>query len=476
MDHLLLAPLMMAGWFMFAFLTSETLRRSLKIKIPTSPLIVYYALLALFFFYPCLPGYLLDRNEADKTPVIQAIMGFQVLASILFLCLVPAVRKGAAYFKDNGTPWKWPWFPGVLFGVLGFAVCCRTYFLSISFIAGKGVGPFSNLENGFDLYMLIPFAFAIAILATEYLISTGNRKLQTFALAIPAVFYMLLTPFGMTNSLIHREFVQVVTGSTGSTFLLAIIASAVFYIYVWIRKIPNADFGLLLTLLIVSLGNYETGILTAAGISNLIPISIIGIIMIIKGFLKLNSAWLMSGLICLLWVSCKFFDHTWYAMHHGAIPIHLGYLGALVLAFCFRDKFAEWLRVACAPVIPLVFFTVIFFHSRIAPGASGLILAPYLILLGLLPFAGYFAFRHKNWLYGAALNIGFATLYGVIHLYRFIYQLEIKGLGFLFWCAVAFIMALCISLIKGGLIPQWPGFGKILESARNSSSTEKGLD
>ena len=49
------------------------------------------------------------------------------------LTLLPAIRRGPDYVSNNGSPWRWPWYPWILFGVLGFGVCARAYYLCYTF-------------------------------------------------------------------------------------------------------------------------------------------------------------------------------------------------------------------------------------------------------------------------------------------------------------------------------------------------------
>ena len=83
----------------------------------------YYLILSLFFLYPlALRPFLADpHGEA----LLWGLFGFSPLAGLLFLTLLPAIHRGPDYVRDNGSPWRWPLYPWVLFGVLALAVPAR---------------------------------------------------------------------------------------------------------------------------------------------------------------------------------------------------------------------------------------------------------------------------------------------------------------------------------------------------------------
>ena len=41
------------------------------------------------------------------------LWGFAPAAGLVFLTLIPAIRRGREYLRDNGSPWPWPFYPVV---------------------------------------------------------------------------------------------------------------------------------------------------------------------------------------------------------------------------------------------------------------------------------------------------------------------------------------------------------------------------
>ena len=91
-----------------------------------------------------------------------ALFGFSSVAGLLFLTLLPAIRRGA-YVRVNGGPWGWPLYPWTLFALLAAAVPARAFLLCFSLhllgftddIEGSSSAPISSCRFGFALAVLL---------------------------------------------------------------------------------------------------------------------------------------------------------------------------------------------------------------------------------------------------------------------------------------------------------------------------------
>ena len=115
------------GGLAFSILLSEGLLRGIRLSLPAWFRLPYHLILALFFLYPVAISPLVP--DCNDPKVHWGLFGFSSVAGLVFLTLLPAVRRGPRYVRDHGSPWRWPWYPWVLFGVLGLGVCGRTLFL-----------------------------------------------------------------------------------------------------------------------------------------------------------------------------------------------------------------------------------------------------------------------------------------------------------------------------------------------------------
>ena len=121
--------LLVIGWGL-AVAVSEGLFWVLPIRLPLLFRGPYHLLLALLFLYPPL---IVAGLRTETVSAIWRIWAFSLVSGVALLTLLPALRRGPAYVRDNGTPWNWPWFPWPLFVFLVLCLGARSYALTLSF-------------------------------------------------------------------------------------------------------------------------------------------------------------------------------------------------------------------------------------------------------------------------------------------------------------------------------------------------------
>jgi hypothetical protein len=185
---------------LFAVAVSEGLLRGIRLRLPAWFRAPYYLILALFFLYPLALSPLVGQPRTEA--LTWGLFGFSPAAGLVFLTLLPAVRRGPGYVRDNGSPWPWPLYPWVLFGLLAFAVPARAFLLCWSM----------DLLNGgdrdrviFGPYFLVPFGLALAVLLLEMGLVSRRRGVLAFALAAPA-WLVGLSLVGPRPDPIYQEF------------------------------------------------------------------------------------------------------------------------------------------------------------------------------------------------------------------------------------------------------------------------------
>src|SRR5207237_4109870 len=116
------------------------------------------------------------------------LFGFSSVAGLVFLTLLPAARRGPGYAADNGSPWRWPLYPWVLFGLLGLAVPARAFLLCWSMHLLEG----SDIDRLiFGPYFVVPFGLAAAVLLLEIGLASARAMVIRVALAAPVVLVVL---------------------------------------------------------------------------------------------------------------------------------------------------------------------------------------------------------------------------------------------------------------------------------------------
>jgi hypothetical protein len=242
------------GGFAFAVGVSELVLRGIRLKLPAGFRVPYYLILALFFLYPLLLSPFVDDPHSEE--LLWGLFGFSTVAGLVFLTLLPALRRGADYVRHNGSPWPWPLYPWMLFGVLACAVPARAFLLCWSMHILEGPDSAGGLV--FGTYFLVPFGFALGVLLLQAGLISGSRLLQGAALAAP-IGLVLLTQGGQQDADIYREFLQLFTLRLGgSPLYLTLLAAGIFYLYAALRRVPAAPdllTGALLTLCFIGPGS-----------------------------------------------------------------------------------------------------------------------------------------------------------------------------------------------------------------------------
>jgi hypothetical protein len=218
---------------------TEGLLRGIRLRLPAGFRVPYYLTLGLFFLYPLALVPVL--REPHSEALLWGLFGFSPAAGLVFLTLLPAIRRGPAYLRDNGSPWPWPFHPWSLFVFLAVAVVGRSFLLcwSLHLLDGEG---FTQVI--FGPYFLVPFGFALTILVLELGLVSRHRPTLLVALLLP-VGLVVLAGIGHRAEPVYREFLGVFTARLGGTPLfLSLLAAAGFYLYAWLRGVPFATEGL----------------------------------------------------------------------------------------------------------------------------------------------------------------------------------------------------------------------------------------
>lgn len=214
----------------FAVAVSEGLLRGIRLALPAYFRLSYYLILSLFFLYPLALSPFVDRPHSEE--LMWGLFGFSSVAGLAFLTLLPAIRKGPDYVRDNGSPWRWPLYPWALFGLLALAVPARAFLLCWSMHL-LGGADFERVV--FGAYFVVPFGFALAILLLEIGIVSCKRGVKLVALAFPPAL-VALSAAGHRPEGIYQEFLALFTSRLGAgPLLLTLVASAGFYAYAAVR-------------------------------------------------------------------------------------------------------------------------------------------------------------------------------------------------------------------------------------------------
>ena len=327
----------------FAVALSEGLLRGMRLAMPPWFRVAYHLALGLFFLYPVGLSFVL--KPATGAAVQWGLFGFSPLASLLALTLVPAIRRGPSYVAKNGSPWPWPLYPWVLFGLIGLAVCLRSFYLCWSMHYLEGVDRFRNI---FGLYFLVPFLFAVAVLLLELgLVARSGAVLRT-ALAFP-VGLLVLSMVGHRPDRVYQGFLALFEGQLGGTPLyLTLVASAGFYGLAALRRVAFASGALTIAVAALVVVGPSTLTLANPAEPRAWPLVAVAVLQAAIAIRRRDSVrWLVAA-GCLVAAATLGCGRDWTPAGRTVLAFHLATASALAIGAAFDDTLGRLLRGAGA--------------------------------------------------------------------------------------------------------------------------------
>jgi hypothetical protein len=331
------------GGLAFSVVLSELVLRGVRLRLPILFRVPYYAALALFFLYPLLLG---PWQDQENDPHIRWLLaGFSPLAGLVTLTLLPAVRRGASYVRDNGSPWQWPWYPWPLYVVLAVGVGLRSYALCVSFHPSRGPATM------FEPYFLVPFFFAVNIVLIEIGIASRRPALLRGMMVMPLGLLLLSTwTFtGIPESISLRRMLLDSCGC--SPLFLTLVAVTAVYFVALLRRVPHALHWLTAAAAALVVVGPSTGGFQGPCTIQAWPLAIVAAIQLYaairqrSGLHSLLAAVSVIALLCIAW------PEAIGRRYCGAFPVHLLLFAMLLIGAVLHDGVARFLQRMALPGI-----------------------------------------------------------------------------------------------------------------------------
>jgi hypothetical protein len=445
--------------FLFSASVSEGVLWGAGVHLGLRYRIPYHLMLALFYVAPWFysPG----LHPQLEVWLDWLLLLFPFVAAVLFLSLLPAVRSGARYVGANGTPWPWPWFPGAAFGVIAGAVSLRSYALTMTF--GLDGDIWRKIPTGraivFDTiwgtYFLVPLAFAILILLLEIALVTANRG---FAQRIVnAALIVLVLAFPWADESVSRGFLQTFVGTVGSPLWLTIWALLAFYLWAWLRGVPEVvRAGLAAGALLIVVGRQTVGLDTLTA-PQAWPLLTVGAVLLARGF-RIRSSQICAAasivVTCGLWL---LLPETRLSGLQLMICANLLWAALATIGLVFHDPFALTLRVLAVAMFPVA--TLFAIAGDPASAMPILVRALYVVLLAIVCLLIAWVRRNLWFLYGFGGLVGAsAYTFAVSGFHRAAAVIGREATTAFLWSSGALLLALLISAQKARWLPRriWP--------------------
>jgi hypothetical protein len=439
------------GGLLFAVAVSEGLLRGMRLVLPAWFRAPYYLILGLFFLYPLALSPLLARPRSEA--LMWGLFGFSPAAGLVFLTLLPAIRRGPAAVRGNGSPWRWPLYPWALFGVLACAVPARAFLLCWS-LHLLDAGDSDRLI--FGPYFLAPFGLAVALLLLEAGLVSRRRGVLQAALAVPAGL-VALSLVGHRPDPIYQGFLEAFAARLGGDPLsVTLLASAGFYAYAALRRVPLATGALAVALAALAVVGPDTLNRGGVGPPRPVPLLALAALQLVLGIERRDAWRCLIGGTCLAVAAALALPGE-----AGAWPVreliafHLALAAVLAVGAAFDDARGRLLCVAGASLVLLAGLTALLGppldHSAGLPvwaiGSYPPVMALFLVGYGL-------RLGHRFSLATAGLVLAcWLTAVGW-QVYPSLRQV-VTGLDHLALSLALFAVAILISLGKSGVLARW---------------------
>jgi hypothetical protein len=463
------------GGLLFAVAVSEGTLRGIRLALPAQFRVPYYLLLSLFFLYPLALTPLVERPHSEG--LMWGLFGFATAAGLVFLTLLPAIRRGAAYVQGNGSPWRWPLYPWTLFGLFALAVPSRAVLLCWS------MHLLPMAEQGqliFGPYFLLPFGLALAVLFLEIGLASEGRRAVGLALVVP-VGLLALALIGHRPDPIYRTFLDMFTARLGGDPLyLTLLATAGLYAYAALRRVPVAVEAL--TAMLAALAVVGPHTLKLGALVEPRPLPILAAAALQTGLgLWRGQVWRCAfgagGLVL----------GTTLALPESAalrtvIAFHLGLVALLGVGAAFDHVDGRRLRGVGVVLVLFACLGTMFEAFPLPGGVPAWVVQAYPPVMALL-LAGYgLLLVHRPSLVTAAVVLG--CWLGVTGWagYRAL-RLVVVGLDHIAVSLLLFGLAILVSLGKSGALARWlaahgwlaPALGRV-RAARHNGDPRAGRD
>jgi hypothetical protein len=434
------------GGFLFALTISESLFRGLPLRLRMGFRIPYYLILGLFFLYPVAIS---PWIQSPFSPVLQwGLFAFSGCAGLIFLTLLPAINRGPAYVENNGSPWRWPLYPWVLFGTLAFGICGRAYYLCYDL---HGVNRSASI---FKPYFLVPFLLAINILLLQIGRRSQRKVVTAIALVMPAALAALaLTPNPAQT--FDWGFLENFTRTFGmSPLCLTLWAAIVFYAGCLMLRVAGATWGFSAALLALAFIRPEKFNLSVFESPQMLPIVAVIALQLVLCTMYRRSwhALATAGALCLATYVLTW--NTSWSPYADLIAWNI--LGAcfLLIGMFYRDRMAGFLRGLGAVWILISVLGTLHDPPPLPHNVSPWI--AYAYGFALLTAAAGYGYWIQARLYFWSAGAGALAWIGKVGILTYVLlKSYVSGLNYILWGIVFFLVALAISLSKANLPQRW---------------------
>jgi len=283
----------------------------------------------------------------------------------------------------------------------------------------------------------------------------------------------LLTAFpGSGSNVVQTRFLVALSDTIGGPAQWTLLSLATFYFVARLRHIKFAEAGLVGCLLLSAFVDHDTVSLTTLTAPRMLPILVVAGLQLGLSVCYRSSWRCLAG--CLLAIGAAAFElrDTPLTDHLGYYPIHLSVIAILVVGIVFRDRFAQTLGGLAPLAIASLAVVAALAYDRLFPDVPGWIHLQYIALLTVCGFAYWLRFPRFRHLACSLWSAGCYCATSARLLYALLQNSVVeKGVHYLTWGMAFLVLAILISLGKGGLIRKlWSALHELNDSRRRRAA------
>jgi hypothetical protein len=436
----------------FALLIGELLIRGLPIRLPAGYRLPLYGFLILFFAWPAI--LLPEVTSLSMANTRWLIAAFPLLSGVLTLTLIPAIRKGSAAVKDNGTPWGWPLFPWTPFVFIALAVCFRSFSLTMSFDPLTNSGHY--WDTTFGLYQLVPFLLTVLVVLLEIAIVENLPKLQRgvmlWAPGLLLLAYPWLVPWSRLPG--YSAFTYAVVDEVASPVFLTLIGLALLYSWAWWKGVRHAAagvFGMVLLTTVIGPNAFGHRTWQLGEHFSWWPLLALATIQMAIGIRRGHSFRTFVSLMVSIFVITRTLpDLIGISGWEIFIGLHLLLAATITVGLCFQDGFAGFLKEIGPPCVSMTMLSgqILLYQAHSGPAR----MTEYAVVMTVLPFALAWLLNNRDYLTFALLHCAVGAFAGLCFgVYVFFRTTMPPGVKPVILAVTSFVVAVFISVLKSGL-------------------------
>jgi hypothetical protein len=336
-----LGRLLVVGAFLFSVMVLELLLHGLKLRLPVLYRLPLHCLMGVIILYPLMVIPAIHQQGLALSVQWRNFL-FGPVSAIFILSLIPAIRRGADYVRDNGTPWGWPLYPWTIFVFLILAVGARGFSLTLSFdpVLEQSLHQAMALDSTWGWYFLAPILLAVAFLIMEFGIVTNRMSVSFVAMLLPAASCWLI--FQEANqSLPYHNFLEEFMRVAPSPLYLALCGSTLFYFLALMRHQPLAVPAFVTSVLAFAIVGVDTIGFDSFTRFQPLPLMLVGSVLLAKGLIDRRSGRFIFGVAGVtFWICCEFQPY-WSLFLLCLIFYHAMLIALLIAGIFFTDSLSE---------------------------------------------------------------------------------------------------------------------------------------